>query len=504
MSSAPRIAIGGFQHETNTFAPARATYEDFERHDGWPGLTRGAEIFDTFPGRNLPIAGFMAAGQAAGYDLQPLIWCQAEPSSYVTEDAFERIAAQLCDGLAAMKDLDGVYLDLHGAMVCEHHEDGEGALLQRVRAVIGPDLPLVISLDLHANVTETMARESTAMTIFRTYPHIDMADTGARAQPLMAQILKGELTAKAYRKLPFIIPILGQYTGMEPNLSIFGTLTAPEEGVASLDFAPGFPPADIYECGPAAVAYGGDQSAVEQAADRLHDLVVGAEADFENRIFPPDEAVRMAMAVSADKPVVLADAQDNPGAGASSDTVGLLQALLDGGAQGAVMALLNDPETVAIAQEVGLGKTFQGKLGGKSGQPGQAPLPGRFVAEALGDGRFTCTGAMYRGIETQLGPMALLRIEHPEADVRVVVGSERFQCLDQAIYRHVGVEPTAQRILAVKSTVHFRADYAPIASEIIAVEAPGDNLCRVEQMDYRRLRPGVRLGNGGPAFVPLS
>ena len=151
--------------------------------------------------------------------------------------------------------------------------------------------------------------------------------------------------------------------------------------------------------------------------------------------------------------------------------------------------------------QAGVGESFDFGLGGKSGEPGQSPYDGRFHVEALGDGRFRCTGEILRGSDTDLGPMALLRVEDDSADVRVIVGGTPFQCLDQAIFRHLGVEPAGQRILALKSTVHFRADFDPIAAETMTVEAPGAHPCRLEGLAYRNLRDGVRLGPGGPAFV---
>jgi microcystin degradation protein MlrC len=500
-----RIAIAGFQHETNTFAPALAGFADFEKADAWPGLTRGRAVVEDLAGMNLPVTGFVEAALARGCDLVPILWCSAEPSSYVTEEAFERIAAMICDGLAAAGPLDAVYLDLHGAMVAEHHEDGEGELLRRLRGVVGHDLPVAVSLDLHANVTAAMTELATAMTVFRTYPHLDMAETGARAFALLEAVMAGSVTAKAFRKLPYLVPLSAQYTGAEPGASLYGRLPGlAKEGVVSIDFAFGFPPADIADCGPAIVAYGNDKGAVEAAAEVLREAVLDAEDRFENALLAPAEAVRLAKAEPSAKPVVLADVQDNPGAGGSSDTVGVLEALLEGGAEGAVLALLHDPEVAARAHAAGPGAAFRAALGGKSGQAGQAPLEAELAVEALGDGRFLCTGEMYRGCETELGPMALLKVLHEGADVRIVVGSERFQCLDQAVFRHLGVEPAEQRILVVKSTVHFRADFEPIASKVLLVEAPGAHPCRLEGLAYRRLRPGVRLGPGGPAFDPHS
>ena len=176
-----RIAIGGFQHETNSFAPTKASFEEFAQAGGWPGLTRGPALFDAVAGINLPISGFIEEARQAGHELMPLSWAQATPSADVTEDAFERIAGQILEDLRDLRHLDAVYLDLHGAMVCEHLEDGEGEILARVRRLVGPDLPVVASLDLHANITPAMVRLSDALVAYRTYPHVDMADTGARA-----------------------------------------------------------------------------------------------------------------------------------------------------------------------------------------------------------------------------------------------------------------------------------------------------------------------------------
>ena len=493
-----RIAVAGCQHETNTFAPMRAPFSEFVKADAWPGLTRGQDLFDVMAGKNLPLAGFIDSAQNHGHTVLPVLWCSAEPSSYVAEDAFERIADMICGGLSQLGALDAVYLDIHGAMVTEHHQDGEGELLHRVRSVIGSKVPLIASLDLHANVTARMVDVADGFTIFRTYPHIDMAATGSRAYDLLARTGGDAPVHKAYRKLPFLVPLSAQCTDFEPNASIYARLPALQvDGVWSVDFAAGFPPADILECGPALVAYGSDKEAVEHAADRLYRFTMDCEPRFDNRLLSPDQAVAQAVTLSADGPVVLADVQDNPGAGGSSDTTDLLAALVRNGARGAVMAIVNDPEAAQAAHAAGVGSMVEIKLGGKFGQD---PYADNFEVKALGDGRFLCTGTMYGGLETDIGPMALLRVYNDDCDVQVIVGSERMQCLDLAIFRHLGVEPRQHKILAVKSTVHFRADFDPIATATLLVEAPGANPCRLINLDYKNLREGVRLEPMGPAF----
>ena len=490
------IAVGGFQHETNTFAPHLAPYEAFERADSWPGLTSGGALFDTMAGLNIPLSGFIDSARQAGHELYPLCWCSAEPSSYVTRDAFERVANMICAGLCAGQSPDAVYLDLHGAMVAEHYEDGEGELLRRVRAIVGPAMPIVISLDLHANVTEGMLEYSDAMTIYRTYPHLDMAVTGARAYDLLDAIMSGQPLCKAMRKIPFLFPLSSQCTDFDPCKSIYDGLAeiCQQPGLMNVDFATGFPPADIAECGAAIVVYGEEIDSVETAAEQLYEQVLAAEADFDFELLEPDDAVLRAMANTSAKPVVLADAQDNPGAGGTSDTTGLLESLVRNGARQAVIAVMYDPEVADMAHEAGVGSVLETALGAKSGLAGIEPYQARFEIEALGDGRFTYTGAMNLNSKAELGNMALLRIMDDNSEVRVVVGSSRSQCLDLAMIRHLGLEPTEQKIVAVKSTVHFRADFDPIAAETLVVIAPGIHPCKLAELEYKNLRAGVRKG----------
>ncbi|MCP4392082.1 MAG: M81 family metallopeptidase [Gammaproteobacteria bacterium] len=500
MSASKTIAVGGFQHETNTFAPHLAPFENFERADSWPGLTIGEPLIETMAGLNIPLTGFIDAAQQAGHELHSLCWCSAEPSSYVTRDAFERVADLICSRLREGPALEAVYLDLHGAMVTEHYEDGEGELLRRVREIVGPAIPVVISLDLHANITSGMVGFSDAMTIYRTYPHLDMAVTGARAYELLEPLLAGFKLYKAMRKIPFLFPLTSQCTEFEPCRSIYTPLNAISltPGLNNIDFATGFPPADIVECGAAVVAYGVNPESVEAAADVLFQQVLDAEAEFTFETFSADEAVLRAMGNDSGKPVVLADAQDNPGAGGTSDTTGLLEALVRNGAQQAVMAILYDPEVADMAHAAGVGAVLDIELGAKSGFSGVEPLRAKFEVEALGDGRFIFTGAMNLNSKAELGDMALLRVIDDNSEVRVVVGSMRSQCLDLAMIRHLGIEPTEQKIVAVKSTVHFRADFDPIAAETLVVISLGANYCKLTEMEYKNLRIGVRLEPLGP------
>src|ERR1700756_4492041 len=289
-----RIAVGGFLHETNTFAPTKATYDAFVHGGGWPRMEIGANVLKTLRRINVGLAGFIEAAEAERWELVPTIFTAATPCAHVTEDAFERIARVLVDGIAAAEGkLDAVYLDLHGAMVTEHLDDGEGEILARARKVIGKDLPLVVSLDLHANVTPQMVEHADALIAYRTYPHVDMADTGRAAAKHLALLLRGQQKfAKAFRQLPFLIPISWQCTNDQPTKGIYQKLAALQsEGVPTLSFAPGFPAAVFPDCGPSVFAYGKTQSDANAAADAMTRLIIGHEDDFDGRIYTPDEGV---------------------------------------------------------------------------------------------------------------------------------------------------------------------------------------------------------------------
>jgi microcystin degradation protein MlrC len=502
--SAPRIAIGGFLHETNTFAPTRATYDDFLQGGGWPAMAAGAAIGETMAGINVGISGFIEQAEAQGWELVPTLWCAASPSAHVEQIAYERIAAAIVDGIAAAGRLDAVYLDLHGAMVAEHVDDGEGELLARVRQAIGDSLPLVVSLDLHANITPAMVAHADALIAYRTYPHVDMAETGRAAARQLARLLQSrQRLAKAYRQLPFLIPISWQCTTMEPCRSIYRELEALEGDAApTLSFAPGFPAADFAGCGPTVVAYGRTQREADAAADTLAGQVAAQERAFAGRIYGPDEGVAHAMALAegARRPVIIADTQDNPGAGGDSDTTGMLRALLRQGATRAALGVMVDPAAAAAAHAAGVSATVALSLGGKSGIADDAPLQGEFIVEALSDGQFVAPGPYFGGRQMDLGLSACLRI----GGVRVVVGSTKAQLADQAMYRFVGIEPTAQAILVNKSSVHFRADFEPIAEAIIVCAAPGAMPADTSALPWKRLRPGIRIKPLGPAFQPAE
>jgi microcystin degradation protein MlrC len=331
-----------------------------------------------------------------------------------------------------------------------------------------------------------------------------MADTGRAAAGHLALLLKTrQRFAKAFRQLPFLIPISWQATFDQPAKAIYEKLAALQsEAVPTLSFAPGFPAADFAHCGPSVFAYGRTQEDADAAADRIAALIESHEDDFDGRIYSPDEGVRHAMelAKAAKKPIVIADTQDNPGAGGDSDTTGMLRALVRNSAKRAATGVIYDPQSAKTAHAAGVGATVTLALGGKSGIPGDAPYHETFVVEKLSDGKFVAPGPYYGGRDMDMGPSAALRI----GDVRVVVSSYKAQLADQSMYRYVGIEPTEQAILVNKSSVHFRADFEPIAEKLLICAAPGAMPADTASLPWTRLRPGIRTRPNGPAFVPAT
>jgi microcystin degradation protein MlrC len=496
-----RIAVGGFQHETNSFVPGRTDFAYFQSHRDRPPLVRGEDLFAWMVDTSVAMSGFVQAMRGR-HELLPLVWASGGAGPVVTGEAFERIVCELVGRLSLAMPVDAVYLDLHGAMVTEAFEDGEGELLRRVRAVVGDVVPVVISLDYHANVTLDMVELCDGMVGYLTYPHVDRKETGGRAASVLdAALRRGRPQGRALRKAPFLISLNFQCTTLEPSKSVVRQAEAARhDELLSLAYLAGFPPADLFYCGPSVVAYAYSQGVADDFADQLMRTMALKEAEFAQPLLEPDEAVRTAMAIAAasDKPVILADTQDNPGCGGTGDTTGVLAALVRAKAQAAVVGILHDAEAASAAHRAGIGAKLNIALGGRSGPEGVVPLTANYRVSRLGSGRMRTTGPAVGNRDIDLGPMALLSLD----GVSIVVSSKRVQAYDQAPFRHLGVDPAAQKILALKSTVHFRAHFEPIAERVLVVLAPGAHLVDATRYPYRNLRRGVRLHPLGPPFEP--
>ena len=483
-----RIAVGGFMHESATFVDAPTTWDDFARTGAWPGYHEGDAMLKIMEGLNIGLPCFVDEVRKAGHEVIPIAWTMAQPAGPVTSHAFERITATLVDGYRR-SGADVIFCELHGAMVADEFDDAEGELLRRIRAVVGPDVPVVGTLDLHVNMSDLMVETTNLLSAYRTYPHVDWGETGRRVARWLDRALGwGPRPAKAMRRMPFLIPVTAGCSMISPVKEIYTLLEQIEtETGVHLSFVPGFPPADIADCGPAVFGYGADQATVDRAVDRLTDAVNAAEPVFAaQRVQPVTEAVANAIRISANakKPVILADTQDNPGAGSPSNTTGIIKELLRQGAESAVVGNFHDPELAAAAHAAGVGAHLNAPI---------SDVPGPWTVVALSDGAFEGTSPMLRSKVAQMGKTAVLK----QDGVEVLVISIRQQPIHTEAFSHIGVDPRQRKIVALKSSVHFRAGFQPIAQEVITCASPGMNLADPADFVYRKLPGNIRRRPGG-------
>jgi microcystin degradation protein MlrC len=472
-------------HETNTFSTIPTDRRQFEARD----LRYGGEILEAYRGTGTCLGGMITLAEERGVALLPSVAAAASPAGRVTKDIYQTVKDRVLTDLRAAGPLDGVLLDLHGAMVPEGLDDGEGDLLAAVRDVVGPTLPLAVTLDFHANITSAMVRHATLLHGYKTYPHVDMAERGREAAERLLDVIQGRLRPTvAVRQPPLLPPIAGQLTTRGPMrrlMDLAGDLER-RPGVVSISVFGGFPLADIHDAGLSVyVITDGDQALADECAERLAATAWEHRREFIHHALPVPEAVAAALAESSQgRPVVLADIADNTGGGAAGDTTELLRELLRVGARATTVACLWDPESVRVCLEAGVGATVTLSLGGKIDPRHGAPLSVTGRVRTLSDGRFVHKGPMFRGVEGRLGPTAVLDVD----DVKIILISRRWQTLDPEMIRFVGIDPAGERILAVKSTIHYRAAFGPLAHAIIEVDAPGLSSSNLTRFEFKHVR----------------
>lgn len=494
-----KVLVAGFKHETNTFAENKADWPAFERGEAFPPPAHGVAMLEMIARVDVSASGFASQARTRGWSLVPSLWCGAVPSSYVTDQAFERICETI-EADARRLDFDAVYLELHGAALTESYDDAEGELLRRVRAIVGPAIPIVASLDLHANVTRLMLDEADALVAFRTYPHVDYVKTGERAADLLDRRMRqGHRERLSWVRLPYLISVSVQGTSHEPARGAYEHLERLDDRLGTVSsFCMGFPASDFEECGPVLWSYG---EHAQEAVDKLYAHV--AEPS-QWRLEAPNafQAVEFALtrAAASPKAVVIADTQDNPGVGGTGSTTGLLHALLDGGAgrvfPGKVaVGVIYDPETAALAHRIGVGEIVQTTVGESIAAPTGLTEPavaGKYCVRALSDGVTIFKGPKMTGFQTALGLTACLEID----GVLVVVASGRIGTQDRELFRMVGIEPEAMKILVVKSSQHFRADFDRLvetpATDVVVAHVPGFFIADPGLLPWKKLAASTR------------
>lgn len=485
-----RVAIGGISHETNTFSSIQTTLTHFQRR----ALARGQTIVATSRGSGTALGGMVDTALALHWQLAPVLFASATPSGRIRRGTFESLANELVGGIATAASepagLDGVLLALHGAMVAEALDDADGEILRRVRRAVGPGVPIAAVLDSHANLTQLMAENADILLAYESYPHVDTYARGSQAVRLLEQRLRGQIRpSHALRQVPLLTPLTTQWTGGPTpmrDLALLAEQARQERSVLAVALASGFPYSDIHDAGMAVlVTTDGDPDAAGAIADQLAAACWERRERFEPDLTPVDEAVALAAAAGRG-PVVLADVADNPGGGASGDGTAILAALLAARAEGAVVATIADPEAVRHAATIGTGNRGRLRLGGKTDHLHGATLELDARVRWLGDLSFVNRGPMGTGTTTRLGPSAVVEVGDPP--VEVILVTNRVQALDPELLRAAGIEPELRRVVVLKSSVHFRAAFAPLAAGIIEVDGPGLSSPDLLSLPYRRVR----------------
>lgn len=479
-----RIVTGSISHETNCFSPILTGIKQFMERD----MAEGERILTRAKGTKTALGGFIDWAAETGSELIPTVSASATPSGIVERAAYETIKAKLLDGIRqAMPRVDGVLLALHGAMVVDGIPDAEGDILQAVRSLVGPDVPIAATLDFHANLTDAMVQTADGLFGYNTYPHVDGWERALEAGRFLERLLKKEIRPVSVMVKPPIAPaVVTARTGRGPikDLMEAAFRWEKEPGVLNVSVYGGFVYSDIHDAGLAfLITTDGDADLARSIAWDLAKSAWNMRERFVADMMSPDEAVLYAMKAERG-PVVLADVADNTGAGASGDGTEILRALLRHGAQDAVVITMPDKDAVQEAFRVGVGGQFDYPVGGKFDDKHGAPVRLRGRVKLLSDGTYVNRGPMSTGAKGRMGKTAVV----VASGVEVILNEYRFQPLDPECARSVGIDPAHRKIVVVKSSVHYRAAYEPIAAEIIEVDGPGLASPNLDRFDFKHIR----------------
>ena len=483
-----RLVIAQMKHETNTFSPVPTPLARFGHGRDRPW--EGAEALAEFKGTGTALGAFIDLAREAGAEIVLPVAAQAWPSGRVEQAAYELIAGKIVDAVA--KGCDAVLLDLHGAMVTERFDDGEGELLVRIRRV-APKVPIGVAHDMHANLFPATGRCASALAGYQTYPHVDMYETGIRAARPIFGLLNQEIKpVLVFGHKPMLPHVMRQSSLDAPNKDIQARAREMEKsGALSATFFVGFPHADIPYAGSSAVVVtNGDAELARRYCDELLEMAWEARAKFVYRPEPLSSSVEKARQASA-KPVMLLDHYDNCASGGTMDAMTVLAAILEARLEDAAAFAICDPAAVKRMKEAGIGASVTLPLGGKLDMPALGlkgePLAVSGTVKRIVEGQFRNEGPMGRGELMDMGPTAVL----DTGRVEIVVVSRQIEPYDIAAWRHIGIDPAAKRYVMLKSRVHWRAGLGDLAREVI--ECAGTGVCTSDysQLNFRRVRRPV-------------
>jgi microcystin degradation protein MlrC len=473
-----KLVIAQMKHETNTFSPVPTPLARFATATDVP--PEGAEAVAAYKGTGSAIGAFIELAEAAGADYTVAVAGNAWPSGPVHDEAFESMAGKIVAAVA--QGCDAVLLDLHGAMVTQSHEDGEGELLRRIRAV-APTVPIGLALDMHTNLYDAIGQHATVIAGYQTYPHVDVYETGLRAGKAILALLAGQAKpAMAFGRQPMLPHVMRQGSDDEPNKSLQARCREMEaQGALCASVFVGFPNADIEYAGLSAVVVcDGDADKARRWTDELLEMAWSKRAQFVYQIEPLPVSMARAKDLADAKPagsgpVVLLDHSDNCASGGTMDTMTVLGAMLDAGLTDAAAFAIFDPAAVQQMIAAGVGSTITLSLGGKLDMPSiglqGAPRTVTGRIRLLCDGQYRNRGPMGRGELNDMGPTAVLHV----AGIDVVVISNHVEPNDMAALTAVGIAPDRLRYLMLKSRIHWRAGLRPMSHA--TVECAGTGVC---------------------------
>ena len=479
-----RIVAARMNHETNTFSPVATPFSAF----GPDGPTFGAAALEAARGTRTGLGAFLDACARRDTEIQVAVNATANPSAPVDDDAYESFAGAIVE--AVRGGCDAILLDLHGAMVTRSFDDGEGELLRRVRSA-SPETPLAVALDLHGNVTQQMIDHADIIVGFKTYPHIDMYETGAHAARLLFdQLERRTRPALAWAQPPLLTHTLRSATGegaMQRAVERAQRMEA--EGLLAATVFAGFPLADIHDAGTSVVTVGRTREEAQSAADELARQIWADRAGFVYRSLPLPDSVTCARGLrSSAGPVLLLDHGDNVMSGGTCDTTAVLDECLQQGMRGIGVGPLCDPQTVSQAISAGVGSSVDVALGNKSpllpGVQVRAPLRAHARVRAITDGRFKITGPIYTGETWAMGRTVVL-----DADAFTAVVTERpMEPLDLGVFESAGVDPRRFSFLILKSRMYCRPSFVPLSSALVECDSGGVTSSNYALFPFRKIR----------------
>jgi microcystin degradation protein MlrC len=463
-----RILIAGLMHESNTFSSTSADRRRFEEGS----LAVGPDVLPIWTDAHHEFGGFIEGAGRFGYDPVPSVMAWATPSGPVADAVLDEVVDRIIADDRKVPT-DGVLLALHGAMVTARHPSADTEVLRRVREAIGPSVPLVASLDFHANCDPRMADFADALVGYQTYPHVDQRQRGLVAAELLARTVRGEIKPVTHiAKRPMIANILGQATDREPMKSLMAAAREAERGpgVLSVSVMGGFQYADVPCMGPSVIAVAdGARDLARSTAEAIADRMWDVRKDLAVACASPAEAVRRAK-VAPPGPVVLVDLGDNIGGGSAGDGTVLLAEVLAQGVDSGVVVLFA-PDAVRECQQAGTGSRFARRVGGAVDRLHGDPVDVSGVITGLFDGAWVETEARHGGRRhNDQGPTAVLKLD---GGLTLVLNSLQTPPFSLGQLTSLGINPRAVRVIVAKAAVAYKAAYAPVAAEIIEVDTPG-------------------------------